>query len=71
MSGPNWVLVRVLAGGEAKRLTPLTSVRSKPAVAGERIGFEPDLDRRRFNVTDSGVVVVPMAPIRPDANLYE
>jgi glucose-1-phosphate adenylyltransferase len=38
---------------------------------GERIGFEPDLDRRRFHVTDSGVVVVPMAPVRPDANLYE
>jgi glucose-1-phosphate adenylyltransferase len=37
---------------------------------GERIGYEPDADRARYTVTESGVVVVPMAPVRPNANLY-
>jgi glucose-1-phosphate adenylyltransferase len=39
--------------------------------AGSRIGFDPDADRRRFHVTESGVVVVPMGPLRADVNLYE
>jgi ADP-glucose pyrophosphorylase len=27
--------------------------------AGDRIGYDEDSDRRRFSVTDSGIVVVP------------
>ena len=27
--------------------------------AGDRIGYDADADRRRFSVTDSGIVVVP------------
>jgi glucose-1-phosphate adenylyltransferase len=38
---------------------------------GTRIGYEPAADRRRYHVTGGGVTVVPMAPVRPDANLYE
>ena len=38
---------------------------------GERIGYEPEDDRARYAVTESGIVVVPMAPVRPNANLYE
>ena len=38
---------------------------------GTRIGYEPAADRARYHVTEGGVVVVPMAPVRPDANLYE
>jgi glucose-1-phosphate adenylyltransferase len=38
---------------------------------GERIGFEPDADRARCHLTPEGVAVVPMAPVRPNANLYE
>ncbi len=38
---------------------------------GMRIGYEPDNDQARYHVTDAGVVVVPMGPVRPDAKLYE
>jgi glucose-1-phosphate adenylyltransferase len=38
---------------------------------GTRIGYEPAADWARYHVTEGGVVVVPMAPVRPDANLYE
>ena len=30
--------------------------------AGDRIGYDADADRRRFTVTDSGIVVVPRGP---------
>jgi glucose-1-phosphate adenylyltransferase len=39
--------------------------------AGARIGYESDEDRRRYHVSEGGVAVVPMAPVRPDAHLYE
>ena len=39
--------------------------------AGTRIGFDPDADRARYHVTDAGVVVIPMGPVAPHANLYE
>jgi glucose-1-phosphate adenylyltransferase len=38
---------------------------------GERVGHDLDADRARYHVTDSGIVVVPMAQVRPDTNLYE
>jgi glucose-1-phosphate adenylyltransferase len=38
---------------------------------GARIGYESQADRGRYHVTENGVVVVPMAPVRPDANRYE
>ncbi len=38
---------------------------------GTRIGYEPDADAQRYHVTEGGVVVVPMAPVRQDTNLYE
>jgi len=38
---------------------------------GERIGYDADADRARYTVTDSGIVVVPIAPVRGDTNLYE
>lgn len=36
-----------------------------------RIGYDADADRARHTVTDSGIVVVPIAPARGDTNLYE
>ena len=38
---------------------------------GTRIGYEPAADAKRYHVSEGGVVVVPMAPVRQDANLYE
>jgi glucose-1-phosphate adenylyltransferase len=38
---------------------------------GERLGYDRDADRARHHVTESGVVVVPMAEVRPDTNVYE
>jgi glucose-1-phosphate adenylyltransferase len=38
---------------------------------GERLGYDRDADRARHHVTESGVVVVPMAEVRPDTNIYE
>lgn len=39
--------------------------------AGERIGHDPAADRARYPVTGSGIVVAPMAPVRPETNAYE
>ncbi len=38
---------------------------------GTRIGHDPDADRARYTVTDSGITVVPIAPVRRHTNLYE
>ena len=38
---------------------------------GERLGYEPETDRARNHVTDSGIVVVPMAEVRAETNIYE
>ncbi len=38
---------------------------------GERIGYDPDKDRARGHVTDSGIVVLPIARVRGDTNMYE
>src|SRR5690606_39259141 len=39
--------------------------------AGERIGYDPAADAARFHVTESGLVVVPMAEIMSRADAYE
>ena len=65
----------ILAGGEGKRLRPLTSVRTKPAVPfggnyriidkhvviqpGTVIGHDPEEDANRFETTEDGIVVIP------------
>jgi glucose-1-phosphate adenylyltransferase len=38
---------------------------------GARIGYEADADAKRYHVSEGGVVVVPMAPVRQDTHLYE
>jgi glucose-1-phosphate adenylyltransferase len=38
---------------------------------GEAVGYDSGADRKRFHVTDSGIIVVPMAPVRPSTTLYE
>lgn len=38
---------------------------------GERIGHDLDADRARHHVTESGITVLPMAPVRADTNVYE
>jgi len=38
---------------------------------GERIGYDAEADRARGHVTESGIVVVPIAPVRGDTNMYE
>jgi glucose-1-phosphate adenylyltransferase len=38
---------------------------------GEQVGHDVDADRVHYHVTDTGIVVVPMAPVRADTNLYE
>lgn len=38
---------------------------------GERIGYDAEADRARGHVTDSGIVVVAIAPVRGDTNMYE
>ena len=39
--------------------------------AGTRIGYESGADRERYYVSEGGVAVIPIAPVRPEANLYE
>jgi glucose-1-phosphate adenylyltransferase len=38
---------------------------------GERVGHDPDADRARAHVTESGIVVLPMADVRVETNIYE
>ncbi len=38
---------------------------------GERAGYDAERDRARGHVTESGIVVVPIAPVRGDTNMYE
>jgi glucose-1-phosphate adenylyltransferase len=38
---------------------------------GEHVGYDAGRDRARGHVTDSGIVVVPIAPVRGDTNMYE
>jgi glucose-1-phosphate adenylyltransferase len=38
---------------------------------GERIGYDAEADRARWHVSDAGIVVVPIAPVRGDTNMYE
>lgn len=38
---------------------------------GARIGYDAAADRARYHVTESGIVVVPIAPVRGDTNMYE
>jgi glucose-1-phosphate adenylyltransferase len=45
--------------------------RYNTIASGTRIGYEPAADAKRFHVSEGGVTVVPMAPVRQDANLYE
>ncbi len=39
--------------------------------AGERIGYDLEADRRRYTVTESGIVVLPIAPITTRAERYD
>ena len=39
--------------------------------SGARIGFDAQADCARGRVTESGIVVVPIAPVRGDTNMYE
>jgi glucose-1-phosphate adenylyltransferase len=39
--------------------------------AGERIGYDLDRDRARYHVTESGLVILAMSPVRADADLYD
>jgi len=45
--------------------------RYNVVASGERIGFNADADRARYHVTGSGIVVMPIAPVRGDTNMYE
>ena len=45
--------------------------RYNTIAAGTRIGYEPAADRARYHLTEGGVAVIPIAPVRPEANLYE
>jgi len=38
---------------------------------GERIGYDAAADRARYHVSDAGIAVVPIAPVRGDTNMYE
>ncbi|MEO8038137.1 MAG: glucose-1-phosphate adenylyltransferase [Betaproteobacteria bacterium] len=38
---------------------------------GEQVGYDPEADRARYHVTDSGIVVIPMAEVRTGTNIYE
>jgi len=38
---------------------------------GETIGHDPQADRARFHVAESGIAVLPIAPVRGDTNMYE
>ncbi|OGA40574.1 MAG: hypothetical protein A3G28_06145 [Betaproteobacteria bacterium RIFCSPLOWO2_12_FULL_68_19] len=57
------VLAMVLAGGEGTRLHPLTP--------GEHGHSRVESDRAGSRVTESGIVVIPIAPVRGDTNMYE
>ncbi len=39
--------------------------------AGDRIGYELEADRQRYTVTESGIVVLPIAPITTRAERYD
>jgi glucose-1-phosphate adenylyltransferase len=38
--------------------------------AGERLGHDREADAARYPVSESGIVVVPMAPVRGETNIY-
>jgi len=38
---------------------------------GEQLGYDADSDRARGHVSESGIVVIPIAPVRGDTNMYE
>lgn len=38
---------------------------------GERVGYDVELDRARGQVTESGIVILPIARVRGDTNMYE
>jgi glucose-1-phosphate adenylyltransferase len=48
--------------GRGARLRRVIVDRHNQIAPGDRIGFDPDADRRRFHVSDSGIVVVGSGP---------
>jgi glucose-1-phosphate adenylyltransferase len=39
--------------------------------ASERVGYDLDRNRTRHHATESGIVVLPMAEVRAETNIYE
>jgi glucose-1-phosphate adenylyltransferase len=38
--------------------------------AGDRLGYDREADAERHTISESGIVVVPMAPVRGETNIY-
>lgn len=57
----------VRAGAKLKRVIV---DRYNVIEAGERIGYDLEADRKRFYVTDSGIVVIPKGAHRADVRRY-
>jgi glucose-1-phosphate adenylyltransferase len=53
------------------RLRRVIVDRYNEIAAGERIGFDAEADRKRFTVSPGGVVVLPLAPARSAASVYQ
>jgi len=53
------------------RLRRVIVDRYNEIAAGERIGFDAVADRKRFTVSPGGIVVLPLAPARSAASVYQ
>jgi glucose-1-phosphate adenylyltransferase len=53
------------------RLRRVIVDRYNEIAAGERIGYDAEADRKRFTVSPGGVVVLPLAPARSAASVFQ